>query len=199
MKAAYLVIAVVVVVAAASGAYIWATRSQPQWRASGARPGGAVGAEALKNLEDQTESRFTGLERRIKDMEIIIGRLERNVAALSKSLESAPAAESSEAAPTGQENVAPDPLREEVRRAVEEQAKERRERMFEESHRRFVEFAKRRIERIIQRRDWDEQKKQSIMAIVAEHQQEVERLLAAARAETPPESGEREALTERVR
>ena len=66
MKAAYIVIALVVVVAAASGAYIWATRSQPEGRAPGAQPARAVSAEAVKNLKAQTESQFTNFEEELR-------------------------------------------------------------------------------------------------------------------------------------
>lgn len=200
MKVVYIVITLVVIAAVASGAYIWwATISQPERRAPGTQPAQVVSVEALEKLKGQTESQFRDLKSRIEGLEILIGRLEKETAALRGSLGGAAVKSPEVAPPAQQENPTRDPLREDVRRAVDEPMKERQERMYEENQRRFIEITQRRLERSVERFGWDEQKKQSVMAIVAEHEQDVRKLLEAARDEGATGAEARDALIEKIR
>jgi hypothetical protein len=199
MKVVYAVVALVVIVAAVFGAYLGATRSQSEKRSSQAEPVQVVSTRDVEDLRGWAESKFKGLERRVVDLEILAGRLQKETDSLKSSLESK-AVKPSDASPPQQEGaIAREGIREEVKSVMDEREKQRRERMFEENQRRYIEFTQRRLDRITQNFGWDEQKKQTVAAIIAEQQQEVRKLLEAARDEGAITPEAREALAEKVR
>jgi chromosome segregation ATPase len=201
MKMVYLIIALVVIAAVAFGAYVWTAGSSPEKRTSGAEPAQVVNTKALEKWRDEAESRFADFESRIRTLEVLVGRLQKETDSLKSSLGTKPAKSSekpSDVSPAQQGSNTPGAPREEVKNVIPEREKERRDRMFDENHRRYVQFPQRRLERITQRFGWDDQKKRAVSAIVTEQQQEVTKLLEAARDEGATGQEAREALTEKI-
>jgi chromosome segregation ATPase len=199
MKVIYVIIALIVIGAVAFGAYFWVTESRPEKRASVAESAQVVNTEALEKWRDEAESRFADFKSRIRTLEVLVGRLQKETDSLKNSLGTKPTKSSekpSDVLPAQQESNTPGALREEVKNVTRE--KERQDRMFEENQRRYIQFPQRRLERITQRFGWDDQKKRAVSAIVTEQQQEVKKLLEAARDEGATGQEARETLVEKI-
>ena len=199
MKMIYVIIALIVIAPVVFGAYFWVRESRPEKPTSVAEPAQVVNTEALENLRAWAESRFTHFKSRIEDLELLVGRLQKETDSLKNSLGTKPTKSSekpSDVLPAQQESNTPGAPREEVKNVTRE--KERQDRMFEENQRRYILFPQRRLERITQRFGWDDQKKRAVSAIVTEQQQEVKKLLEAARDEGATGQEARETLTEKI-
>jgi hypothetical protein len=202
MRVASLIIAVIGIASIALGVYICVTGSRPAKPAPSAESGPqAVTAEDLETLKARADSRFKKLEVRVEELETIAVRLQKEIASLKGSLQakSARPQETQPTQPTPQSDSSASPLREEVERGTDERDRERRERMSGGFVQQFVEYTQRRIERIADTRSWDAEKRQSVMAILAEHQGEIEKVIEAWRQEDQDSPEARDAMIEKIR
>jgi chromosome segregation ATPase len=199
MKVVSIVLVVVGVASILLGAYITVTGGRPGKPSSSVEPAQTVTPQALEDLKALTE-RFNKFEGKVRDLETIIGKLYTEVSALKNSLETKPAKppEQQPTPPQGEGSSTNTP-REQVGTTKEERDKQKSERMFDEMLHRFTDFTQRRIERLADRRGWNEQKRQSVSAIMGEHQEEVKKLIEATRQAGTVEPGMRDTISEKIR